>query len=59
VPRWQRALETLADGDCLIVTKLDRLARSTRDLLNTLAATAQYPFANFVRKILEVFIRDF
>jgi hypothetical protein len=40
-------------------SKLDRLARSTRDLLNTLAATAQYPFANFVRKILEVFIRDF
>jgi DNA invertase Pin-like site-specific DNA recombinase len=27
----------LADGDLLIVTKLDRLARSTRDLLNTIA----------------------
>jgi DNA invertase Pin-like site-specific DNA recombinase len=33
-----RALASLADGDCLIVAKLDRLARSTRDLLNTLAA---------------------
>jgi DNA invertase Pin-like site-specific DNA recombinase len=32
-----KALAALADGDCLIVTKLDRLARSTRDLLNTLA----------------------
>jgi DNA invertase Pin-like site-specific DNA recombinase len=32
-----KALASLADGDCLIVTKLDRLARSTRDLLNTLA----------------------
>jgi DNA invertase Pin-like site-specific DNA recombinase len=33
-----KAIAALADGDCLIVTKLDRLARSTRDLLNTLAA---------------------
>jgi DNA invertase Pin-like site-specific DNA recombinase len=32
-----KAIAALADGDCLIVTKLDRLARSTRDLLNTLA----------------------
>ena len=28
----------LGEGDTLIVTKLDRLARSTRDLLNTLDA---------------------
>lgn len=33
-----KAIATLGEGDCLIVTKLDRLARSTRDLLNTLAA---------------------
>jgi DNA invertase Pin-like site-specific DNA recombinase len=33
-----RALATLATGDTLVVCKLDRLARSTRDLLNTLAA---------------------
>jgi DNA invertase Pin-like site-specific DNA recombinase len=33
-----RAIATLATGDILIVTRLDRLARSTRDLLSTLAA---------------------
>jgi DNA invertase Pin-like site-specific DNA recombinase len=36
-----RAIAALADGDTLIVTKLDRLARSTRDLLNTLDAIAK------------------
>jgi DNA invertase Pin-like site-specific DNA recombinase len=34
----RRALDQLAKGDVLMVTRLDRLARSTRDLLNTLAA---------------------
>jgi DNA invertase Pin-like site-specific DNA recombinase len=33
-----RALAALGPGDTLIVTRLDRLARSTRDLLNTLDA---------------------
>jgi len=33
----RRLLDQLADGDVLMVTRLDRLARSTRDLLNTLA----------------------
>ena len=33
----RRALEQLEPGDVLLVTRLDRLARSTRDLLNTLA----------------------
>src|SRR5262249_54936753 len=32
----KRAIDSLTCGDLLIVTKLDRLARSTRDLLNTL-----------------------
>jgi DNA invertase Pin-like site-specific DNA recombinase len=32
-----RCLASLEPGDTLLVTKLDRLARSTRDLLNTLA----------------------
>ena len=32
--------DKLDAGDVLIVTRLDRLARSTRDLLNTLAAIA-------------------
>jgi DNA invertase Pin-like site-specific DNA recombinase len=34
----RRLLEQIAPGDVLTVTRLDRLARSTRDLLNTLAA---------------------
>jgi DNA invertase Pin-like site-specific DNA recombinase len=36
-----KALAALGSGDGLIVTKLDRLARSTRDLLNTLAVIAE------------------
>ena len=35
-----RALAKLDQDDVLLVTRLDRLARSTRDLLNTLAAIA-------------------
>jgi DNA invertase Pin-like site-specific DNA recombinase len=34
----RRLLDQLAAGDVLMVTRLDRLAQSTRDLLNTLAA---------------------
>jgi len=34
----RKVLAALEDGDVLMVTRLDRLARSTRDLLNTLAA---------------------
>jgi DNA invertase Pin-like site-specific DNA recombinase len=36
--RLRQALAALEAGDVLIVTRLDRLARSTLDLLNTLAA---------------------
>jgi DNA invertase Pin-like site-specific DNA recombinase len=36
----RRALDQLDKGDVLTVTRLDRLARSTRDLLNTLATIA-------------------
>jgi DNA invertase Pin-like site-specific DNA recombinase len=36
----RKALEQLDANDVLMVTRLDRLARSTRDLLNTLAAIA-------------------
>jgi DNA invertase Pin-like site-specific DNA recombinase len=35
-PALARALEALGEGDVLLVTRLDRLARSTRDLLNVL-----------------------
>jgi DNA invertase Pin-like site-specific DNA recombinase len=34
----RKAIASLESGDVLTVTRLDRLARSTRDLLNTLAA---------------------
>jgi DNA invertase Pin-like site-specific DNA recombinase len=33
----ERALKTLGEGDVLTVTRLDRLARSSRDLLNLVA----------------------
>jgi DNA invertase Pin-like site-specific DNA recombinase len=36
----RKAIAVLEAGDVLMVTRLDRLARSTRDLLNTLAAVA-------------------
>src|SRR4051812_21261723 len=37
----RRLIATLAAGDVVTVTRLDRLARSTRDLLNTLAAITE------------------
>jgi DNA invertase Pin-like site-specific DNA recombinase len=36
----RRLLDQLAAGDLVMVTRLDRLARSTRDLLNTLGTIA-------------------
>jgi DNA invertase Pin-like site-specific DNA recombinase len=36
-----RLLAELDQGDVLVVTRLDRLARSTRDLLNLLSAVAE------------------
>ena len=35
-PELTKALAELQDGDVFVVTRLDRLARSTRDLLNIL-----------------------
>ena len=35
-PEFQRMLEQIRDGDVVAVWKLDRLARSTRDLLETM-----------------------
>ena len=35
-----RAIDCLNSGDLLVATKLDRLARSTRDLLNVLATVS-------------------
>ena len=39
--QFRKALDALNEGDVLLVTRLDRLARSTRDLLNTLALIAE------------------
>ena len=36
-----KAIAALGGGDVLLVTRLDRLARSTRDLLNVLATVAE------------------
>src|SRR4051794_18217006 len=36
-----KVLKRLEAGDVLLVTRLDRLARSTRDLLNVLATVAE------------------
>jgi DNA invertase Pin-like site-specific DNA recombinase len=37
-PQLRRLLAGIGPGDVMMVTRVDRLARSTRDLLNTLAA---------------------
>jgi DNA invertase Pin-like site-specific DNA recombinase len=39
-PQLRQLLAEIAAGEVLMVTRLDRLARSTRDLLNTIAAIA-------------------
>ena len=36
-----KAINALREGDVLLVTRLDRLARSTRDLLNVLATVSE------------------
>src|SRR5262245_19818340 len=40
-PELVKAIGRLEPGDVLVVTLLDRLARSTRDLLNVIAAVAE------------------
>jgi DNA invertase Pin-like site-specific DNA recombinase len=36
-PQLHQLLKVLEEGDLVLITRLDRLARSTRDLLNTVA----------------------
>lgn len=40
-PELAKAIARLGTGDVLVVSRLDRLARSTRDLLNVLAQVAE------------------
>ena len=40
-PELAKAISRLESGDVLTVTRLDRLARSTRDLLNVVAAISE------------------
>ena len=40
-PELARLIRGLTAGDLVLVTRLDRLARSTRDLLNTLASVTE------------------
>jgi DNA invertase Pin-like site-specific DNA recombinase len=44
--QFRKALDALNEGDVLLVTRLDRLARSTRDLLNTLALIDREDWTN-------------
>jgi DNA invertase Pin-like site-specific DNA recombinase len=41
-PGLAKLLRAIEPGDVLVVTRLDRLARSTRDLLNVLDLVANY-----------------
>jgi DNA invertase Pin-like site-specific DNA recombinase len=45
-PQLRWLLSEVAAGDVVMVTRLDRLARSTRDLLNTLAAIGEKKLAS-------------
>jgi len=40
-PQLRKALDAIGEGDTLVVCRLDRLARSTKDLLNTLDEIAK------------------
>jgi DNA invertase Pin-like site-specific DNA recombinase len=40
-PEFQRMLDQIRAGDVIVVWKLDRLARSTRDLLNTMETISE------------------
>jgi len=40
-PQLAKLLKAIGEGDTVIVTRLDRMARSTRDLLNILDAIAK------------------
>src|SRR5580700_10762822 len=40
-PEFQRMLDQIRAGDTIVVWKLDRLARSTRDLLETMETIQQ------------------
>ena len=51
-PELAKVIRRLEPGDVLLVTRLDRLARSTRDLLNVLAAVGEMAPASRVSRML-------
>ena len=53
-PELRRALDYLRDGDTLVVTRIDRLARDTRDLLNIIHTARQRNAA--VRSLAETIV---
>ena len=50
----RRLLDELDASDVLIVTRLNRLARSTRDLLNTLLSAGSQPEGNVQQYLLQL-----
>lgn len=40
-PEWDKARDAMREGDTLVITRLDRLGRSTKDLLEIAEALAQ------------------
>jgi DNA invertase Pin-like site-specific DNA recombinase len=47
----RKAIAALREGDTLVVTRLDRLARSTRDLLNVLDEIAKRGVASHAHRV--------
>ena len=51
-PQLKKLLGVVKEGDIVVVTRLDRLARSTRDLLNILARLTEKKALSFVERCM-------